>query len=332
MHFDIFNNDAFSVSQLSRAMVDLPHQPQRLAQLGLFSEEGISTTSVSIERIGSTINLVPSAARGTPGRPMTNDKRNLLSLTTVHLPQRATIVADEVQNLRTFGSETEVETAQNLMNKKLAKMRRDLDTTIEYQRMGAIKGQVLDADGATVLYDMHDIFGVGQTTHSLVLGTQATKVALKVVEAKRKLEAALGGLMYTDLRVLCSASFFDALVTHAAVEKAYDRWMNGEFLRAGDHRSGFFYAGVFWEEYRGNVNGLPFIADGEAYMIPGGVSDLFVTHYAPADYMETVNTIGLPYYAKQELMDFSKGVMVETQSNPISICTRPQAVIKLLAA
>lgn len=332
MHFDIFNNDAFSVSQLSRTMVDLPHQPQRLAQLGLFSEEGISTTSVSIERVGSTISLVPSAARGVPGRPMGNDKRNLLSINTIHLPQRATIVADEVQNLRAFGSETEVETAQNLMNKKLAKMRRDLDTTIEYQRMGALKGQVLDADGSSVILDMFDTFGVAQTSHNLVLGTASTKVALKVVEAKRKLEAALGGLMYTGLRVLCSASFFDALVGHAAVEKAYDRWMNGEFLRTGDHRGGFFYAGVYWEEYRGNVGGNAFIADGEAYMIPEGVAELFVTHYAPADYMETVNTIGLPYYAKQELMDFNKGVMVETQSNPISLCTRPQTIVKLLAA
>lgn len=332
MHFDIFNNDAFSVSQLSRAMVDLPHQPQRLSQLGLFSEEGISTTSVSIERIGSSISLVPAGSRGAPGRPMTNDKRNLLSVNTIHLPQRATIVADEVQNLRAFGSETEVETAQNLMNKKLAKMRRDLDTTIEFQRMGALKGQVLDADGTTVILDMFDTFGVSQTSHSLVLGTTGTKVALKVVEAKRKLEAALGGLMYTGLRVLCSATFFDALVGHAAVEKAYDRWMNGEFLRVGDHREGFYFAGVYWEEYRGQVGNQKFIADDEAYMVPDGVSDLFVTHYAPADYMETVNTIGLPYYAKQEVMDFNKGVMVETQSNPISLCTRPQAVVKLLAA
>jgi hypothetical protein len=144
MHFDIFNNDAFSVSQLTRAIIDTPYVPGRLGQLGLFSNEPIATTSVSIESMGSNLSLVPSAARGAPGRVMTNDKRKLVSVNCVHLPQRAAIIADEVQNLRAFGSETEVETAQNLMNKKLSKMRRDLDVTIEYQRMGAIKGQVLD--------------------------------------------------------------------------------------------------------------------------------------------------------------------------------------------
>ena len=52
----------------------------------------------------------------------------------------------------------------------------------------------------------------------------------------------------------------------------------------------------------------------------------------PANYMETVNTIGLPYYAKQEPMDFDKGIEVETQSNPIHLCTRPAAICKLTAA
>ena len=331
MHMDIFNNDAFSVLSLTRAIENVPHQPQRLSQLGVFTEEGITTTSVSLESIGSTISLVPAGQRGAPGRPMTNDKRTLRSMNVIHLPQRAAIVADEVQNLRAFGAESEVETAQNLMNRKLMKMRRDLDTTIEYQRMGAIKGQILDADGVTVLEDLYDAFGVAQTTHNMVLGTTGTKVAIKVIEAKRKMEAALGGLMYTDLRAMCSASFFDALVSHPAVEKAYDRWMNGEFLR-GDNRSGFFFAGVFWEEYRGSINGTSFIEDGAAYMIPSGVADLFSTFYAPADYMETVNTNGLAYYAKQEPMPFNKGVMVEAQSNPLSICTRPAVPVKLLAA
>ena len=331
MHMDIFNNDAFGVTALTKAIEDVPHQPQRLAQLGIFTEEGISTTSVSLEGIGSTISLVPAAQRGSPGKPMTNDKRTLRSMSVVHLPQRASIVADEVQNLRAFGSESEVQTAQGLMNRKLMKMRRDLDTTIEFQRMGAIKGQILDADGTTVLEDLYDAFGVTQTTHNLVLGTSTTKVAIKVVEAKRKMEAALGGLMYTDLRVLCSASFFDALVGHAAVEKAYDRWMNGEFLR-GDNRSGFYFAGVFWEEYRGSVGGNSFIEAGAAYMIPSGVADLFTTYYAPADYMETVNTNGLAYYAKQEPMPFNKGIMVEAQSNPLTICTRPAVPVKLTAA
>ena len=331
MHMDIFNDDAFSVVSLTKAIEDTPFVPGRVGQLGIFSEEGVSTTSISIEKIGSTVSLVPAASRGSSGRPMGNDKRQMIPFTATHLPQRASILADEVQNLRAFGSETEVETAQRLMNRKLAKMRRDLDTTIEYQRIGAIKGSILDSDGTTELLNLHTAFGTSVTSHNLVLGTAGTPVRNKVIEARRKMEAALGGLTYSGARVLCSASFFDALVGHAKVEAAFDRYMNGEFLRE-DQRGGFYFAGVFWEEYRGQVGATKFIADGEAWMVPEGVPDLFVTNYAPADYMETVNTLGQAYYAKQEPKDFNKGIDVETQSNPIHICTRPAVPVKLLAA
>ena len=331
MHMDIFNDDAFSVVSLTKAIEDTPFVPGRVGQLGIFSEEGVSTTSISIEKIGSTVSLVPAASRGSSGRPMGNDKRQMIPFTATHLPQRASILADEVQNLRAFGSESEVETAQRLMNRKLAKMRRDLDTTIEYQRIGAIKGSILDSDGTTELLNLHTAFGTSVTSHNLVLGTAGTLVRNKVIEARRKMEAALGGLTYSGARVLCSASFFDALVGHAKVEAAFDRYMNGEFLRE-DQRGGFYFAGVFWEEYRGQVGATKFIADGEAWMVPEGVPDLFVTNYAPADYMETVNTLGQAYYAKQEPKDFGKGIDVETQSNPIHICTRPAVPVKLLAA
>ena len=331
MHMDIFNDDAFSVVSLTKAIEDTPFVPGRVGQLGIFSEEGVSTTSISIEKIGSTVSLVPAASRGSSGRPMGNDKRQMIPFTATHLPQRASILADEVQNLRAFGSETEVETAQRLMNRKLAKMRRDLDTTIEYQRIGAIKGSILDSDGTTELLNLHTAFGTSVTSHNMVLGTAGTLVRNKVIEARRKMEAALGGLTYSGARVLCSASFFDALVGHAKVEAAFDRYMNGEFLRE-DQRGGFYFAGVFWEEYRGQVGATKFIADGEAWMVPEGVPDLFVTNYAPADYMETVNTLGQAYYAKQEPKDFNKGIDVETQSNPIHICTRPAVPVKLLAA
>ena len=331
MHMDIFNDDAFSVVSLTKAIEDTPFVPGRVGQLGIFSEEGVSTTSISIEKVGSTVSLVPAASRGSSGRPMGNDKRQMIPFTATHLPQRASILADEVQNLRAFGSESEVETAQRLMNRKLAKMRRDLDTTIEYQRIGAIKGSILDSDGTTELLNLHTAFGTSVTSHNLVLGTAGTLVRNKVIEARRKMEAALGGLTYSGARVLCSASFFDALVGHAKVEAAFDRYMNGEFLRE-DQRGGFYFAGVFWEEYRGQVGANKFIADGEAWMVPEGVPDLFVTNYAPADYMETVNTLGQAYYAKQEPKDFNKGIDVETQSNPIHICTRPAVPVKLLAA
>lgn len=335
MHFDIFNNDAFSVSQLTLAMNDLPHTPSRIREMGLFSEQGIATTTISIEKVGQTVKLVASAPRGSRGQSQGADKRNMRSFSIVHLPQSDAVVADEIQNLRAFGSETEVQTLQTVVSQKLGNMRTNLDVTIEFQRMGAIKGQVLDADGTTVILDLYDAFGVTQQTQNMELDDDATKVKQKCVEVQRMVESALGGLAYNALTGFCSPGYFDAMTGHAAVERAYDRWMDGEFLRVQQRNmnggGGFWYGGIFWEEYRGQVDGIDFIEDGDAFVVPSGVPNLFKTYYGPADYVETVNTVGLPYYARQYMRQDGKGVELESQSNPLHLNTRPRSVIKLTA-
>jgi hypothetical protein len=45
--------------------------------------------------------------------------------------------------------------------------------------------------------------------------------------------------------------------------------------------------------------------------------------------METVNTLGIPYYSRSETLPFGKGVAGEAQSNPLHLCTRPRALIRL---
>lgn len=331
MHFDIFNNDAFGLSQMTKAMMDLPHVPGRIGQLGLFTEEGVSTTSIDIEKVGTVIRLVPAAQRGAPGLTGTNQKRNLRSLKVVHLPQEDAVIADEIQNLRAFGSESELETLQTVVNKKLARMKRDLDVTMEWQRMGAIKGQVLDADGSTVLLNLFTEFGVTQQTKDMDLDVTGTKVKQKCIDVHRMIEDELGGIPNSGVRVLCSPSFFDAFVGHAAVESAYDRYLDGQFLRESQRKNGFWFADTYFEEYRGKVGSTNFIADGEAYAVPEGVPELFATYFGPADYMETVNTIGQAYYASQRPFHNGKGVHLESQSNPLNICTRPRSIIKLTA-
>ena len=325
---DIFNDDAFGVTNLSLAITALPHTPTRISKLGLFSEEGISTTTTAIEIDTETLTLVPAGVRGQPAVAGGKGKRVIKNFTAVHLPQAGGINADEVQNVRAFGSESETETVMAKVNKELAKMRRRLDATIEYHRMGALKGQVLDADGSSVLLDLFQEFGVAQQTLDMALDVDATKVRNKTVEAKRKVESALGGLMYTGLVAFCSAAFFDKLVAHPDVERAYERWAEGAWNR-DDLRTGFSFGGVTYEEYRGQVGGVDFVADGSALLVPVGVPDMYVNYFAPADYVETVNTNGIPFYAKQELRKMGKGIDMESQSNPITLNTRPRASVLL---
>ncbi len=331
MHLDVFKSSAFDLMTLTAAINKIPHVPTRLGKMGLFVDEGVSTTSVSIEMQDGVLTLVPTASRGAPGAVKGVERRNLRNFNTVHLPQRVSVLADEVQNLRAFGKETEEELATARLAAKMAVARRDLDITHEWQRMGCLKGQVLDADGSTVLYNYFTEFGVSQSTAAWALTTDATKVRSLCVALTRTIESKLGGVMNSGVHVLCSAEFFDKLVDHPAVAEAYKRQNDGAFLRE-DKRNGFMFGEVFFEEYRGAVGATRFIAANKAYAIPMGVPDLFKSFYAPAPYMETVNTVGLPFYAKQKSLDYDLGLEVQVQSNPLHICTRPDVVVEITAS
>ncbi|WP_443191398.1 major capsid protein [Pseudomonas indica] len=328
---NIFEDEAFSTISLTKAINTSP-EGQRVPTLldALFEEEGIRTTSLFIERDNDSLALVPARDRGAPADVTVGTKRDKVPFQTFHLPTRAAIMADEVQGIRAFGSETELEAVQDLVNKRLAKMRRRIEATIRFQRAGALTGKILDADGTTELLDLFARFGLTQQTQNMVLGTSTTKVLQKIIDAKRKAEDAIGDSgVITGWLAVCGRSFFDDFANHDATEKAFDRWQDGQFLREDKTRTGFMFGGVEWQEYYGKVGGVDFIDTNVAYLVPLGVEGLFATNYAPADYMETVNTVGVPFYASQEPMPHNKGIDMEAQSNPVSICTRPRAVIKL---
>lgn len=326
--FDIFNDDAFSLQSLTAAIMETPYIPGRLGQLGVFMSEGINTTMLSIEKDKNTLALVPAADRGAPGLVVDGDKRELIPFETLHLPESSTIMADEIAGVRAFGSETEVQSMQAVVGRRQAKHRRQMDATMEHLMIGAVKGQLLDADGSKVLLNIFTRFGLTQTTHSLVLGTSTTKVRGKVMELTDKIEDKLGGVPFSGIRVLCGRNYFKSLIDHGEVSPAWERWNAGEMLR-NDPRGGFEFGGAVFEQYRGQVGANKFVDDDEAYAIPMGVPELFITRFAPANYMETVGTNGLPYYSKIEPLRMNKGVEIESQSNPIMLCTRPDAVVKL---
>lgn len=329
---DIFNDDAFSLSSLSQTIVDIPRVPTQLGDEGLFNEYGINSLSMMIERQGAALKLVPTAPRGGVPEPVHLGSRKLIPIAAVHLPQTAMVMADEVQGIRAFGSETEVESVTTMLRRKIELMKNNIDLTHEYHRIGALKGQVLDADGTSVLWDMYSLFGFTQETVFFNLGSATTDVKQKCIELKRKIQRKMGGRAVRRVRVKVSEGLFDQITSHATVKKAWESWQSGAFARQDQSEGDFEYAGIVFQIYAGGTSAGDFIADGLGYAYPEGVPNMFQTAFAPANFMETVNTNGLPYYVKQTRMEYDLGVKVFTQSNPIHLNTLPEAVIKVSAA
>ena len=317
---------AFSLTTLTAVINNLPYRPMRLGQLGWFEEQGIAQTTAKIEQLNGTISLVNTAPRGGPGQVILHDKRKELTFGVPHVPAWAGLDADELQNVRAFGSENQPDSVMAARDRLLTKLRQSLELTIEAHRIGALMGLILDADGST-LQNLFTAFGVNQQTQNMALGTESTKVKNKVSDAIVKLETELGGSTYSGLRALCGINFFNSLVNHPNVEKYWLNTPTAPSMVNGSPLQAVEFAGVVWERNRG-VTGCA-IGDNDAYLVPEGVPGLFITRYAPANYVETVNTLGLPLYAKAKERDLGKGYDIEAQTNPLNLCTRPSAIIKL---
>lgn len=327
----IFTDDKFSLQTLTAAINEQTPTPTRIAELGLFAEEGVPTTTVTVEKREQLLQLVANKLRTEEGAASTGVTRAVLNFNASHLPVKETITADEIQNVRAFGTVSELETIYGKVQQKLSVARSRLDATIEYHRLGAIKGQILDADGTSELYNLYTIFGIAQPTKDVALATATTDIRKEIVAIKRTMEAGLMGANYRGVRAFCGSDFMDALCGHKATVDAYNRWQDGAMARK-DYRNDFGFAGAVFEEYNLSVGGVNFIAPDEAYIFPEGVFGMFKTTFSPANYVDTANTIGLPYYAKQWLTDNSgKSVTLEAQSNPVCINLRPKACIKLKA-
>lgn len=327
---DVFNSDLFTMVELTTAINKLPHKPGRITQLGIFEQAGVSKTTVVVEEQEGLLALLPSKPRGSTQTLQGNTRPRGQAFVVPHIPFDDAVLADDVQNRRRFGSMDEEESAIALVNDKLQRMRNSHEVTKEWLLAGALQGSVVDGDGSTVLVNLFTSFGVAETSFDFTLGTSTTvqrSNCLKVIDA---IENALGtdiNAGYQHIHCLAGKDWFRRFVDHADVRYAYERFQDGNALRS-DPRSGFEFAGITFEEYRGRVGDKSLIPPNVARFFPVGVPELFKVHYAPADFMETVNTIGEPFYAKQAPMEFDKGIKIHTQSNPLPLCHRPKVLVK----
>lgn len=335
---DVFNGDAFNCVSLTDAINARPFVPGRAGTIVPWNEIGITTTSVEIEEINGELQLLNPSARGGPGETGTDPDRNIRILKVPHYQYNDAIYADSVQNVRAFGQSSVLETLKSRIDMKLQDaVQLKLDPTLEYQRLGALKGIILNANGST-LYNLFNEFGVTQEAEidfDLDNATPASGALRKAcAKACRTISKNVGGMPYTGVGALCGDNFFDDLLAHVEVVESYKGTSLATVLRegyitpSGVIYSAFEFGGIVWENYRGQIGENPMVHTDKCHLFPTGAPGLYRTVYAPADYEETVNTEGLPRYSKQWPMANGKGRHLESQSNPLSYCKRPKALLQ----
>ena len=335
---DIFRNDAFNVVALTARVNDLPYVPGQIGQRGYFQEDGVATLTLAVERSAKeTLRLVGPTPRGGQGETRTFHDGDLVNFTIPHFQREDSVLADEVQGRRAFGSvagnDDQVESVLQRIDMKVGVHLRDFDLTVEHQRVGAIKGIITNKAGG-VMANLYTTFGI-TAPDPIVLDLSDEE--LNLWDLGRQIQYRYEDLIdgpYDGIDAWMGRDAFDQFVKHKYNRDAYKILQDRNLLLGKGPIDEVDLYGINWMRYRTGARatqanaGSPYLAANEVRFVPRVQnSGAFLTRYGPADYMETVNTIGLPRYLKQWAMGNDKGVNLEVQMNVANICTRPDWLI-----
>lgn len=325
----------YSVTQLTAAMNALPNMYQRVGTANIFTSRPLTVNTVKIESENGVLALVPTTPWGGVAPQNSMGKRTQQTFTIPHTPLEDTVLAAEVMGVRAFGTQNQLETVAGRINDKLQTMKNKIDMTMEFRKVGALQGLLLDVDPATgnisTISNYFDAFGTTKKSINFGLSNTATDVRAKCMEVVRWIEDNLLGEASTGVRALVSPEFFDALINHKSVKEAFLNWTGAQNQLGGDLRKGFTWGGITFEEYNPKVGSTRFIQASNGTAFPEGTMNVFANYLAPADFAETVNTLALPYYARQQNKDFNRGIDLHVQANQMPIVQKPNVIVELIA-
>jgi hypothetical protein len=317
----------FTNAELTAAINKFPVQWGLIGQMGLFPSRGVASRSVVIEEASGALAVLPSHEWGGSGTTAGAVSRNTVAFGIKQTVHEDVVMPGDVQDVRDFGVEG-LNTVAAEVARRLQRMRAKHDITLEWKRMGALKGQVTNGDGS-VIANLFSAFGVTQVTVDFLLGTSSTSVLSKCADVINQIQDNLKGDTMTGVTALVSPEFYSRLIEHDKVKDAYKYHSEAAARLGQDMRSGFPFGGINFIEYRASVSGNRLIAANEGHAFPVGTMDSFATYFAPADFNETVNTIGLPFYVKQWEREGGRGIVLHTQCNSLPVCHQPSVLVKL---
>lgn len=310
---------------MTAAFNKLPEMPTKLRSRKLFREFGIKTTTVALQYTKGRIQLVRDHDRNEVAAPRKRDRKNAKILQCTHLPVTGELLADDLQNVATFGGGVDGSGWMNAVNDEQQRMKNDLMATIEFHQLGAVQGIIRDADGS-VIYDLYQEFGVERNLVEVNSDDAKFVGRTMIINAIDRGEQKLGAQMISGWEVVCGLEWFNWFTSQKSVKEAYAGYQLAQEKIGGDVRNGFQFGGATFYSYSTKLGNVNFVDPNEAHLYPIGGQDIFIMPFAPANWVEATNTVGLPYYSRAEAKKMGMGFDLGGQSNPLALCMYPEAL------
>jgi hypothetical protein len=338
-------NFLYTALDLTTQVNRIPNTYGLLQAMGMFSSEGTGSIFVEVRVEDGVLRVLSAQERGGPGVEGKREKGKSLIFKVPHFPQFDLITPADLQNMLTVVARSrQAITFDDELAKRLEQLRTNHAITLEFVRLGALKGVITDGDG-TELYNLFDEFDITKKVVDFELGTAGTDVMAKCEEVNDHVVANLKGEVSDGVEVMVSGAFFSKLINHAKVEKFY---LNAEqamsLTRYERDRLGgnwgrvFEFGNVRFRENKttfplkigDTITSTPAIAANKGHAYPTGTRDTFKTWHAPADTLDAVNTAPSDeVFISPEVLKHGKGVELWSESNPLAICSRPEVLVEV---
>ena len=332
---NIFRGDAFSEVALTSQVERIPHLPQTLSDMGLFTPNPIRTTALAVEERNGILSLVPMSQRGQPtNAERVTERRKMRYFDVPRIFKGDTIHSHELQNVREFGQETVLMQVQAEVARRLAGetgILTHLDFTEEFQMLAAVQGFLLDSDGSVWFnwFDEFEFAPAAEIAFNLDANIEYTLRPI-INGLTRDMARSAQGAFTTSTSVvaLCGDSFYDKFTTHVDVEKTYKNWSDAKELRDGGAFGHFVFAGIEWVNYRGSDDNATIkIPNDRVKFFPRNAPGVFEKAMAPGESFEWINTPGKERYVVPIFdRDRNSFWRMEAYGYPLFICKRPETL------
>jgi hypothetical protein len=311
----------------------IPNTWGLINELGIFRSEPVAQHSITIESKAGTLGVITDQVRGARNLVNRDEVAALRSFAIPHFPLDDAVSPQDLQGKRAYGTADQAETEAAVIARKLARIRMNHAVTMETARAFAITNGAVYAPNGTVVGNYYSDFGVTRREVDFVLGTAGTDVIAKAEEVIAHIQDnILSGESVTSVVALCSPAFFGKLIAQAGIKEAYKFYTSTQEPLRQRLGSGLFrrfeHGGVEFIEYRGSYNGVPLIPANDAYFVPRGTADMFISYFSPANKFSHVNTLGEEAYAFSYRDSKDEKIELQTEHNALHLIRRPAAVVR----
>jgi hypothetical protein len=333
---DIFNQRPFQAIELTAAFDAIDYVPMPLGEFGqrLFPTQRVRTRTIAVAKGVNRYALIPVSPIGAPPVELEKLPGDVRPFVTRRLAKGSTVTAESLQGVFSLPMLEQISSVQAEVADRARMIREDIELTKENMRLGAVMGQVYDADGTTVLDDWFSNWGEAVPTPiAFDLDVTTTAIRAKCQAVIRHMQiAGKGGWVAgrTEVHAITGFAFFDALISHPEVTKTYINWPAARELRDAQPDT-FSFGGITFHSFRPADDGetLTPVEDDEAHFFPVGGNNVFAEILAPAEFDPFINQAGRDIYAIS-IPDRDRGAWqrFEGYVYPLYMCLRPAMLIK----